>query len=253
MSRQRAGVGDSPGSLADLGPRGDRPGHLTLVPTPIGNLDDITLRALKVLKQVDWIAAEDTRRARILLSAFDIDRPVFSHHAHNEHHDVPRLLERMLRGERGALITDAGMPGISDPGFLLMRAARRAGIGVDVLPGASAVTTALLLSGFPPEPFLFSGYVPATSGRRETFLREVAQEERTVVVFETPHRLRACLEVAQAACPDRPIAICREMTKLHEEITVGLAAELLAGLPETVKGEIALVFAPRDRHGEWTR
>ncbi len=166
---------------------------------------------------------------------------------------MPRLIERLRRGENGALVTDAGMPGISDPGYLLLRECRRVGVPVEVLPGASAVITALVASGFPPEPFAFEGYVPPTSGRRRDFLARVGQDPRTVVIFETPHRLLATLAVARELMADRPIAVARELTKLHEEIRVGTAAELLEIFVEPVRGEIALVLAPKGRHGEWTR
>jgi 16S rRNA (cytidine1402-2'-O)-methyltransferase len=192
-----------------------RPGVLYLVPTPIGNLEDITLRALRVLRHVDWVAAEDTRRARILFQEHGIHRALFSHHAHNEHRMAPRLVERLRGGECGALITDAGMPGISDPGFLLARTVRDAGLTVCVLPGACAVPTALVASGYPTEPFLFLGYLPAASGRRRRLLDALRSEPRTVVLFETPHRLRRVLAELAAEMPERTLAICRELTKLH--------------------------------------
>lgn len=222
-------------------------GTLFLVPTPLGNLEDITLRAVRVLREVDWIAAEDTRRARTLLQSFDISNRPISHHAHNEHRTVPRLIARLLSGESGALITDAGMPGISDPGFLLAREARRAGVRVEVLPGPSAVLTALLASDFPPQPFLFLGYCPKTEAGRLSFLEEVAREPRTVVFFEVPHRLRALLETAARVLGERPMAIARELTKVHEEIVSGSASRLLERFSETVKGEIVVVVAPLSR------
>lgn len=221
--------------------------RLYLVPTPIGNLEDITFRAVRVLREVDWIAAEDTRRARILLQTYDIATRPVSHHAHNEHREVSRLVERLRAGESGALITDAGMPGISDPGFLLAREARAAGVPVDVLPGASAVLTALVASGFPPEPFLFLGYVPHTSGRRVGFLEEVRDELRTVVFFEVPHRIHRTLQAAAPLWEDRPVALARELTKRYEEVLRGSAAEVLARLPNPVKGEFVVVVAPRPR------
>lgn len=222
-------------------------GRLYLVPTPIGNLEDITFRAVRVLRQVDWIAAEDTRRARVLLQAYDVTVRPISHHAHNEHREVPRLVERLRAGESGALITDAGMPGISDPGFLLARAAREAGCVVEVLPGASAVLTALVASGFPPEPFVFLGYVPSSSGRRLHFVEEVEREARTVVFFEVPHRIHRTLQAGAERWGDRPLALARELTKKFEEVLRGTAADVLGGLPETVKGELVVVVAPRGR------
>lgn len=229
------------------------PGVLFLVPTPIGNLEDITLRAIRILQSVDWIAVEDTRRARVLLSAHSIQRPVIPHHAHNEHQSTPALVARLGRGESGALITDAGMPGISDPGFLLTREARRAGLRVEVLPGPSAVPTALVLAGFPIEPFVFEGYLPATQEKRRRALEALMSEDRTVVLFETPHRVRAALGAMVDVFPERPLAVLREMTKLHEERLVGTAAEVLARLADPVRGEIVIVLAPRGRRGEWTQ
>lgn len=222
-------------------------GTLFLVPTPLGNLEDITLRAVRVLREVDWIAAEDTRRARTLLQNFDITHRPVSHHAHNEHREVARLIARLQSGESGALITDAGMPGISDPGYLLAREARRAGIQVEVLPGPSAVLTALVASDFPPEPFLFLGYCPKTQAGRLSFLEELAREPRTVVFFEVPHRLRAFLEAASPVLGERSMAIARELTKIHEEVVRGSAAQLLERFSEPVRGEIVVVVAPLTR------
>ncbi|MCA9754280.1 MAG: 16S rRNA (cytidine(1402)-2'-O)-methyltransferase [Candidatus Eisenbacteria bacterium] len=221
--------------------------RLYLVPTPIGNLEDMTYRAVRVLREVDWIAAEDTRRARVLLQAYDVSTRPISHHAHNEHRESSRLVERLLAGESGALITDAGMPGVSDPGFFLAREARAAGISVEVLPGASAVLTALVASGFPPEPFLFLGYVPNSSGRRVRFLQEVGDEPRTVVFFEVPHRIHRTLQTAAELWEDRQVALARELTKKFEEIVRGPASEILGSLPSTVKGEIVVVVAPKAR------
>jgi 16S rRNA (cytidine1402-2'-O)-methyltransferase len=222
-------------------------GVLYLVPTPIGNLEDVTLRALRVLREVDWVAAEDTRRARVLFQAHDIHRPLISHHAHNEHRETPRLVERLLRGESGALITDAGTPGISDPGYLLSRAAREAEVRVVVLPGPSAVLTALLASGFPPEPFLFLGYLPATSGKRIRLWERLSLEPRTVVLFEAPHRVRRSLGEAREILGERPLALLRELTKIHEERLRGSAGEILEWLGEPVRGEIVLVVGPLGR------
>ncbi|MCA9728117.1 MAG: 16S rRNA (cytidine(1402)-2'-O)-methyltransferase [Candidatus Eisenbacteria bacterium] len=222
-------------------------GTLYLVPTPLGNLEDITLRALRVLREVEWIAAEDTRRARTLLQAYEISVRPTAHHAHNEHREVPRLLTRLERGESGALITDAGMPGISDPGFLLAREARRAGVPVEVLPGPSAVITALVASDFPPEPFVFLGYCPRTKSGRASFWESLQAESRTVVFFETPHRLRVVLEEMSPVLGERRLAIARELTKLHQEILRGTAGELLEMLPDPVRGELVIVVAPLSR------
>ena len=223
------------------------PGTLFLVPTPIGNLEDITLRAIRILREADWVVAEDTRRAQVLFQAHDIRRPVRSHHAHNEHRETPALIRRLLAGESGALITDAGAPGISDPGFLLAREARARAVPVQVLPGPSAVVTAVVASGFPPVPFVFEGYLPPTAGRRLRWLQKVREEPRTVVGFETPHRIERCLEQAVEVLGERPIALLREMTKLHEQVLRGTAAELLGSLSRPPRGEITLVFAPLGR------
>ena len=193
---------------------------------------------------MDWIAAEDTRRASILLQSHDISSRLISHHAHNEHRGLAGLLARLEAGESGALITDAGTPGVSDPGFLLARAAREAGIDVVVLPGPSAVLTALISSGLPPEPFVFLGYVPSTSGKRAKFLETVSEEPRTVVLFEVPHRIHRTLEAAVPLWGDRSIALLREMTKLHEECVRGTAAEVLGVLPEKARGEMVIVIGP---------
>jgi 16S rRNA (cytidine1402-2'-O)-methyltransferase len=238
-----AGIGHGAGGA----PSEPRSGVLYLVPTPIGNLEDITLRALRILRSVDWVAAEDTRRTCILLQAHGIHRTLFSHHAHNEHQMAPRLVERLRGGTSGALVTDAGMPGISDPGFLLARAVRDAGLTVCVLPGPSAVPTALVASGYPTEPFLFLGYLPTTSGRRRRVLDWLRDEPRTVVVFETPHRLRRVLAELVERMPQRPLAMCRELTKLHEQVLRGRPAELLDALPDPLRGEIVLVLSPLAR------
>lgn len=204
----------------------------------------MTLRAIRVLREVAWIAAEDTRRARILLQAHGVSARPLAHHAHNEHREVSRLLVRLRNGESGALITDAGTPGICDPGFLLARAARRESIPVVVLPGPSAVITAVLASGFPPEPFVFLGYAPTGAGRRVRFLESVRDDPRTVVFFETPHRIRALFEEAARVLGAREIALARELTKVHEEVLHGSAASLLAMLPEKPRGEIVIIVAP---------
>jgi 16S rRNA (cytidine1402-2'-O)-methyltransferase len=200
-----------------------------------------------VLRQADWVAAEDTRRARVLFQAHDIHRPLIVHHAHNEHREVPHLIQRLKAGESGALITDAGMPGICDPGFLLAREARGSGVPVVVLPGASALPTALVASGFPTEPFVFLGYLPASAGKRRRVLEGLQGEVRTVLMFETPHRLPRCLEELSQAMPEREVAVMRELTKLHEEVLRGTATEILRILSRPVRGEIVMVLAPQKR------
>jgi len=232
-----AGAGTRPGS-------GKGPGVLYLVATPIGNLEDVTLRALRVLREVDWIAAEDTRRTRILLGEYGIKRPVHSYHAHNEHRRLPRFLDRLLGGESGALVTDAGTPAISDPGFLLARAARSEGIACEVVPGPSAVLASLLASGIPCDRFTFLGYPPAKGAARRRFLAAALEEHRTVVVFESPHRILRFLEETASLDPERQIAVCRELTKRFEEISRGTTSDVLALLSQRVpRGEFTVVLA----------
>jgi 16S rRNA (cytidine1402-2'-O)-methyltransferase len=236
-SRAPTGAGGDPGS-------GKGPGVLYLVATPIGNLEDITLRALRLLGEVDWIAAEDTRRTRILLRKHRIDRPLYSYHAHSERRRLPHLLRRLAAGERGALVTDAGTPGISDPGFLLAREARAQGIGVEVVPGPSAVLAALLASGIPCERFCFLGYPPTKGASRRRFLTSALQEGRTVVLFEAPHRMTRFLEEIAALHPEREMAVCRELTKRFEEVLRGRAGELAVKLRERApRGEYTIVLA----------
>lgn len=237
------------GSEGEPGPA-KGPGTLFLVSTPIGNLEDISLRALRCLREVDWIAAEDTRHTRILLQEHGIATPLISCHAHNEHERTPQLVARLLTGENGALVTDAGTPGISDPGFLLARAARAAGIAVHVIPGASAVLTALLASGLPCERFCFLGYAPPKGAARGRFLADALDAERTTVLFESPHRIRRLLGEIAERDPEREIVVCRELTKKFEEILRGNAADLGRELDaHPRKGEFTVVIAHR-RKGE---
>lgn len=217
---------------------------LYVCPTPIGNLGDITARVLDALRQADLIAAEDTRRSGRLLAHFGISKPLVSFYEHNELSRLPELLARLEEGADIALISDAGMPGICDPGYRLIRAVLDAGLPVEVLPGPSAVETALVGSGFPTDSFTFLGYLPRRKGDLLKTLSVISGEDRTCVAFETPHRLAATLAAASEELPGRQIAVCRELTKKFEEITRGTAAELQSQLPEKVKGEIVLVFAP---------
>lgn len=216
---------------------------LYICPTPIGNLEDITLRVLATLREADLIAAEDTRRTRKLLSRYDISKPLISYYEHNELKRLPELLERLGRGENIALVSDAGMPGICDPGYRLIKAALDENLPVEVLPGPSAVETALVSSGFSTDAFIFMGYLPRRKGDLVTTLKEIGGENRTCVAFESPHRLKTTLDLAAGLLDGRQIAICRELSKKFEEIRRGSAAELAAALPPTVKGEIVLVFA----------
>lgn len=216
---------------------------LVLVPTPIGNLDDITLRALRVLEEADLVACEDTRTSGVLLDHFGIETPRTSYHDHNEHRKAPQLVERMQAGATVALITDAGSPGISDPGFYLVRECLRAGVPVEALPGPTAFVPALTLSGLPSDRFVFEGFLPAKKGR-QTRIQELAEDERTVVLYESPHRIVKTLgQLAEHFGADRPAAVVRELTKKFEEVERGTLAELEAhyGAQPKVRGEIVLV------------
>ena len=215
---------------------------LYLVPTPIGNLEDITLRAVRVLKEVDQILAEDTRNSGKLLKHFDINTPMHSHHMHNEHKTVERIVQRIKAGETFALISDAGTPSISDPGFLLTRACVEAGVEVDCLPGATAFVPALVNSGFPSDKFVFEGFLPVKKGR-QTRLQALANEERTVIFYESPHKLIKTLSnLVEFFGVERPVSVSREITKLHEETIRGTAAEVLKHYSDKPpKGEIVIV------------
>ena len=215
-----------------------------MCPTPIGNLEDITLRVLKVLQAVDIIAAEDTRRTRKLLTHFQISTPLLSYREHNRKKQGESLLERLEGGKEVALVSDAGMPGIADPGFELIRDALERGIQVEVLPGPSAILTALLESGLPPVPFVFYGFLPPTGKKRREALEEVVREDKTVVLYEAPHRLVKTLkEIFNYG--DRPAAVCREMTKKFAETRRGSLSEHIEHFEEhEPRGEFALVLSP---------
>jgi 16S rRNA (cytidine1402-2'-O)-methyltransferase len=219
---------------------------LYLVSSPIGNLQDVSLRALETLRGADLVACEDTRHTARLLARHGISARTVSYHAHNERRQLPRLLAALADGKRVALITDAGTPAISDPGMLLVREARQAGLPVVAIPGPSAVTAALAVSGLPAHPFTFLGFLPPRRGGRRKALAAVAQLAHTLVLFEAPHRLAASLADMAELLGPRRAALCRELTKLHEEVTVdrldGLAGKV-AGR-ERVKGEITLVIEP---------
>ena len=218
---------------------------LYLVPTPIGNLEDITLRALRILKEVDLIACEDTRTSGILLARYEIGTPTISYHEHNERRRTPDLVERMQAGQRIALISDAGSPGISDPGFYLVRTCKQHDIPVEALPGPTAIIPALTVSALPAERFVFEGFLPVKKGRRSR-LEALRDEPRTMVFYESPHRAAATMnQFANVFGPDRPAAVAREMTKKFEEVRRGTVGELAAFLEEQrrVRGEIVLVVA----------
>lgn len=217
---------------------------LYICPTPIGNLGDITARVLDVLRQVDIIAAEDTRRTRRLLKHFGIDKPLTSFFEHNEVRRLPEILGRLKKGDAIALVSDAGMPGICDPGYTLVRAALDENLPVEVLPGPSAIETALVASGFPTDAFLFVGYMPRKKNERRRALAEIASQGRTCVAFESPRRLSRTLAEADTISELGRIAVCRELTKRYQEVRRGRASELIRQMPDPVKGEVVLVFEP---------
>ena len=219
---------------------------LYIVPTPIGNLEDITLRAINVLKSVDLILAEDTRTSGKLLKHFEIGTQMHSHHMHNEHKTVQGIIQKLKTGTTIALISDAGTPAISDPGFLLTRACVAEQIPVECLPGATAFVPALVNSGLPNDRFIFEGFLPIKKGR-QTRLKLLAEEERTIVLYESPHKLNKTLEqICLFFGEDRQISISRELTKLFEETRRGTAKELLDHYSKAaVKGEIVIVISGR--------
>ena len=218
-------------------------GKLYIVPTPIGNLEDITLRALSVLKQADLILAEDTRNSIFLLKHFSIDKPLKSYHQHNEHKTVQEIVDMIGAGKTIALISDAGTPGISDPGFLLVRESIKNNIPVETLPGATAFVPALVNSGLPCDSFVFIGFLPQKKGR-QTKLNSLHEEERTMVFYESPFRLiKALEEFKEHFGEERLVSVSRELTKLHEENYRGTLAEALKHFnSKTVKGEIVIVL-----------
>lgn len=217
-------------------------GVLYIVATPIGNLEDITLRALRVLKEVDLIAAEDTRHTRILLDHYDIRIPLTSYHEHNERAKAQPLIARLLGGESIALVSDAGTPAISDPGYRLIVEAISAGIRVIPLPGASALAAALSASGLPSDRFAFEGFLPTKKQERKTKLQELRQDYRTLIFYEAPHRLSESLQDMLQILGDRQIAVGRELSKVHEEFLRGTVSEVMARLADhEVKGEVTVV------------
>lgn len=221
---------------------------LYLIPTPVGNLEDITLRALRVLKEADLILAEDTRTSGLLMKHFDIHRPMLSYHKFNEHQTVGRVVERLLSGENVAVVSDAGTPGISDPGFLVAREAIRAGVEVTCLPGATAFVPALVSSGLPCDKFCFEGFLPQKKGRA-TRLQQLSAETRTMVFYESPYRvIKTLQQFADTFGPDRPVAVCREISKLHEQVVRGTIAEALAHFTEHApRGEFVIIVAGSEK------
>lgn len=228
-------------------------GTLYIVSTPIGNLEDITLRALRILKEVDLIAAEDTRHSRGLLSHFDIHTPLTSYHAFNERGKCQGLLDRVAGGENIALVTDAGTPAIADPGFFIVREAVRQNIPLEIIPGVSALTFAAAATGLPVDKFAFYAFPPVKSGRRGKFFEALSQEDKTVFFYESPFRVTGALEYLQKYCGnERKMAIVREATKLHEEILRGTVGELLETARQrgSWKGEFVIAVSPADGDSE---
>ncbi|EPH10624.1 16S rRNA (-2'-O)-methyltransferase [Myroides odoratimimus CCUG 12700] len=223
-------------------------GKLYLVPTPIGNLEDMTYRAIKVLQEVDYILAEDTRNSGKLLKHFEISTPMFSHHMHNEHKTVEGLVKRMQAGETFALISDAGTPAISDPGFLLTRACVEQGVEVECLPGATAFVPALVNSGLPNDKFVFEGFLPDKKGRQTRYLI-LAEETRTMILYVSPHKLVKTLgEFKEYFGEDRQVSVSRELSKLHEETVRGTVIEVLAHFEaKPPKGEIVVIVAGKSK------
>jgi 16S rRNA (cytidine1402-2'-O)-methyltransferase len=217
---------------------------LAVCATPIGNLEDVTLRVLRELADADVVLCEDTRRTRVLLQRHAVSARLLSYHEHNEAERTAEVLPRLQAGERVALVTDAGLPVISDPGARLVAAALAAGVPVTVLPGASAVETALVASGFTAERYQFVGYLPRGSTARESLWAELRAWPWPAVAFESPRRLPASLASLAAALPDRPVAVCRELTKQFEEVVRGPAAEVATRFPEPPRGEITVVVGP---------
>jgi 16S rRNA (cytidine1402-2'-O)-methyltransferase len=219
---------------------------LYIVATPIGNLGDITLRALDVLKSADLIAAEDTRHSGMLLKHFGLKKPFISYHEHNEAMRTAELVERLARGEKIALITDAGTPGLSDPGSRLIRECIKRKLAFTIIPGPSSILTALVGSGFSAEEFSFRGFLPAKSGQRERKLRVAAERDETAIFFESPYRLTKTLAACADIMPERQLCVARELTKKFEEFHRGTAGELLAHYQaHPPKGEIVLVISGR--------
>lgn len=218
-------------------------GKLYVVPTPVGNLEDMTFRAIKTLKEADVILAEDTRTSSVLLKHFDIHTPMISHHKFNEHQAVDGIVARLKGGETIALISDAGTPAISDPGFLLVRACAQNGIEVQCLPGATAFVPALVNSGLPNDRFCFEGFLPVKKGRQTKFAT-MAQEKRTMIVYESPYRvLKTLTQLAEALGPDRKASVSREISKIHEETVRGTLSELVQHFTEhQPKGEFVMII-----------
>jgi len=220
-----------------------QPGALYVVATPIGNLGDITLRALKTLREVDYIVSEDTRKTGLLLKHFEVQKPQIAHYEHNERQVVPRIIQLLEEGKSVAVVTCAGTPAISDPGFVVVRAAIEAGMHVTTIPGPTAFVAALVLSGLPVHSFTFRGFPPHKSGQRRHFLEADKDSPYTLIYYESPFRIRRLLEDALAVFGDRPAAVAKELTKIHESVRRGPLSELLVGTEENPKGEYVLLIS----------
>jgi 16S rRNA (cytidine1402-2'-O)-methyltransferase len=221
------------------------PGLLYVVATPIGNLEDITYRAVRVLKEADWIACEDTRTTRRLLDHYGIQTRSLSYHEHNEASRTEDLIARLQQGETGALVSDAGTPLLSDPGYRVVRAAVEAGIRVEAIPGASALLAGLVVSGLPTDQFHFGGFLPPKQGQRTRLLESLRDEAATLIFYEAPHRIVESLTDIEATLGEREIVVARELTKLHEEVLRGKAAEIRASLEsrDAIRGEFVVLIA----------
>ncbi|MBP7857266.1 MAG: 16S rRNA (cytidine(1402)-2'-O)-methyltransferase [Prevotella sp.] len=226
-------------------------GILYIVPTPVGNMEDMTLRAIRILKEVDLVLAEDTRTSGMLLKHFEIKNRLMSHHKFNEHGTTAAVVERLKAGENVALVSDAGTPGISDPGFFLAREAARAGITVQTLPGPTACIPALVSSGLPCDRFCFEGFLPQKKGR-QTYLGQLREETRTMVFYESPYRLLKTLkQFAETFGGERQVSVAREISKLHEEHVRGTLDEVIAHFEETEpRGEIVIVLAGKEKESK---
>jgi len=230
---------------------GNQAGMIFVVSTPIGNLGDMTYRGVDTLKDVSAILAEDTRHTRKLLTHYGIKNELIAYHDHNKEAATPRVLDRLTQGDTLALVSDAGTPGISDPGFYLIRAAIDAGIRVTVVPGANSLLSALLLSGFPPDAFVFEGFLPRKKGELERTFQRLEEERRTAIFFVSPHRLIKALEAIDSTLPERTVAVVREITKIHEETRRGTAALLLEHFgARSVRGEIVLLVKGKDKRAK---
>ncbi len=226
-----------------------KPGTLYVVATPIGNLEDITYRAVRVLKEADLIACEDTRHTAKLLHHYGIDKPTVSYHEHNEAARAEELVAKMEQGLKVAQVSDAGMPGISDPGYRVIKLAIESGIQVVPIPGASALVSALAASGLPTDSFQFLGFLPARSGERRTLLESVRDAQQTTVVYEAPHRIAETMkDIVELLGAERPVVLARELTKVHEEFIRGSAAEILQRVQQhELKGEMTLLLGKNER------